>query len=61
MAAELKLAALYARDKGKNSGGADKGWICEGEAASYFLQGRVRVVPVAVIKAHATLVPDGVS
>lgn len=59
MAAELKLAALYARDKGKNSGGADR--ICEGEAASYFLQGRVRVVPVAVIKAHATLVPDGVS
>lgn len=43
-------------------GGADKGWIqAEWPGASYLLQGRARVVPMGVVMAHATLVPNGVS
>lgn len=63
VAAELTLASLYTvGTKGRPVGGADEGWIQEEWTGTcYFLWGRVRVVPVGVVMAHATQVPNGVS
>lgn len=63
MAAELTLVSLYTvGTKGRTVTGADKGWIQEEwTGTSHFLRGRARVVAMAVVMAHATLVPNGVS
>lgn len=58
MAAELTLASLYTvGTKGRTVGGADEGWIQEEwTGTSYFVLGRVRVVPMGVVMTHTTLV-----
>lgn len=63
MTAKLTLASLYTvGTKGRTVGGEHEGWIQEEwTGTSYFLWGRVRFVPMGVVMACATLVPNGVS